>query len=145
MMNIKVSITEHLPQEIREKMESGLHEYERSHGIDVNYRPFALLLHNDGGDVVAVLDAFSSYSSIHIRDMWVDKSHRGKGYGRALVRELENRFRGSGLNNINLVTCEFQAPEFYRKLGFHTEFVRLNTENPKLTVTGFIKYLDAPK
>ena len=74
--------------------------------------------------------------------MWVDKSHRGNGCGRRLINELESRFKGKGLNNINLVTCTFQAPDFYKKCGFKAEFVRENTTNPKLTMTFFIKYLD---
>lgn len=92
--------------------------------------------------MIGVLKAFSSYSSIHIVDLWVEKSHRRNGCGRKLINELENRFKGKGLHNINLVTCAFQAPGFYKKCGFKAEFVRENTINPKLTITFFIKYLD---
>lgn len=74
--------------------------------------------------------------------MWVDMSHRGNGCGRKLINELEHRFKGRGLNNINLITCAFQAPDFYKKCGFKEEFVRENTANPKLTMTFFIKHLD---
>jgi ribosomal protein S18 acetylase RimI-like enzyme len=75
-----------------------------------------------------------------VDDMWVDSSCRGKGYGRKLLQELENRFEGKGFNNINLVTSAFSAPEFYKKCGFIVEFVRENKINPQLTKTFFIKY-----
>ena len=140
--NYKISFVEQLPKDIEEKMEKGLLEYETSHGVDVNYKPFSLVLLDEKSEVIGVLTAFSSYSSIHIVDMWVDKSHRGNGCGRRLINELESRFKGKGLNNINLVTCAFQAPDFYKKCGFKAEFVRENTTNPKLTMTFFIKYLD---
>ena len=140
--NYKISFVEQLPKDIEEKMEKGLLEYEISHGVDVNYKPFSLVLLDEKSEVIGVLTAFSSYSSIHIVDMWVDKSHRGNGCGRRLINELESRFKGNGLNNINLVTCSFQAPDFYKKCGFKAEFVRENTKNPKLTITFFIKYLD---
>jgi ribosomal protein S18 acetylase RimI-like enzyme len=142
MKNFRISFVEQLPEEIKVKMESGLLDYETSHGVDVNFKPFALVLYDDKNEVIAVIDAFSSYSSIHIVDMWVDKAHRGKGYGRKLIAELENRFKNKGLNNINTVSCAFQAPDFYKKCGFTVEFVRENIRNPKLTTTFFIKYFD---
>lgn len=142
MKNFKMSFVEQLSKETEEKMEKGLKEYEISHGIDVNYTPFALVLFDEKDDVIGVLDAFSSYSEINIRDLWVDKSHRGNGYGRKLIAELENHFKGKGFNNINTASCAFQAPDFYRKCGFKVEFVRENIKNPKLTLTFFIKYFD---
>lgn len=123
-------------------MEKGLNEYASSHGIDVNYQPFAFVLFDEQDEVIGVLDAFNSYSSIHIRDIWVDKAHRGNGYGRKLISELENHFKGKGFNNINLITCVYQAPEFYMKCGYEVEFVRKNIKNSKLTMTIFIKYFD---
>jgi len=67
---------------------------------------------------------------------------RGKGLERKLLNELEDRFQGRGYNNINLVTSEFQAPEFYKKCGFKQEFVRVNKHNRKLTKIFFIKYFN---
>ena len=145
MENLKISFVERLSESIQTKMEKGLDEYANSHGIDVNYQPFAFLLFDEKNEAIGVLDAFSSYSSIHIRDLWVDKIHRGKGYGRKLIAEMENHFKGKGLNNINLITCAFQAPEFYQKCGFKVEFVRENIANPKLTMTFLIKYFDEVK
>lgn len=141
-MNIKISFIEQLPEKIKNTMEKGLGEYERHNGIDVNYKPFSLVLFDENNEAIGVLDAFSSYSCIHINDMWVNKSQRGNGYGRMLITELENHFRGKGLHNINLVTCAFQAPDFYKKCGFKLEFVRENIKNPRLTMSFFIKYFD---
>ena len=142
MKNCKIEFIEKLPEELSEKMEKGLMEYEISHGVDVNYKSFALVLFDEKDEVIGVLDAFSSYSSIHIRDLWVDKDHRAKGYGRKLIEALENHFKGKGLHNINTVSCAFQAPDFYKKCGYKVEFVRENIQNPKLTMTFFIKYFD---
>lgn len=142
MNDLAIKLVDKLSGDIEEKMERGLKEYAISHEIHVDYKPFALVLFDEKNEAIGVLDAFSSYSSIHIRDIWVDKSHRGKGYGRKLITELENIFKNKGLNNINLVTCSFQAPNFYKKCGFQVEFVRTNLENPKLNMTFFIKYFD---
>lgn len=142
MKNFKISFVDELSFDIQDKMEKGLEEYEISHGIDVNFTPFAFILYDEKNEVIGVLDAFSSYSCIHIRDLWIDKAHRGKGYGKKLIMELENHFKGKGFHNINTVSCDFQAPDFYKKCGYQVEFVRKNIENPKLTMTFFIKHLD---
>lgn len=109
-------------------------------GIDVNYKKFALVLKDESGNTMGVLNAFTAFSEVYVDDMWVDSSCRGKGYGRKLLQELENRFEGKGFNNINLVTSAFNAPEFYKKCGFIVEFVRENKINPQLTKNFFIKY-----
>ena len=142
MQNVKISLVEQVTEETRIKMEEGLLEYEISHGINVDYKPFALELFNEHGEIIGVLEAFSSYSSVHIKDLWVDKSYRGQGYGRKLITELERLFKHKGFDNINLVTCAFQAPEFYKKCGFKQEFVRENINNPKLTITFFVKFFE---
>lgn len=139
---MKISIVDQLSFELETKMEKGLAEYEQSHGVDVNYQPLSLIIYNDTNEVVGILEAFSSYSCVHIRDLWVDKNHRGHGYGKKLIKELEQHVKGKGFHNINTVSCDFQAPGFYKKCGFDVEFVRENKHNPKLTMTFFIKHLD---
>lgn len=140
IMSYKIEFTETLSTEIEEKMSNDLIKYESSHGIDVNYKKFALVLKDESGNTLGVLNAFTAFSEIYVDDMWVDSSCRGSGYGRKLLQELENRFEGKGFNNINLVTNAFNAPDFYKKCGFIVEFVRENKINPQLTKTFFIKY-----
>lgn len=141
-MTTKISFVKQLSEKSLKKMEDGLKEYELSHGIHVDYSPFAFELYNENGSLIGVLDAFSSYSSIHIRDLWIDKNYRGNGYGKQLINALEQHFQDKGFNNINTVSCAFQAPDFYKKCGFQVEFIRENIGNPRLTVTGFVKFFD---
>ncbi|MBS0290316.1 MAG: GNAT family N-acetyltransferase [Proteobacteria bacterium] len=142
MKNYKIEIANEISNDIEEKMRKDLVEYEASHGIDVNYKAFSLVLEDERDNIVGVLNAFTAFAEIYIDDIWVDKHYRGKGYGSKLIQELENRFKGKGFNNINLCTSAFQAPEFYKKCGFKVEFVRVNKKNPKLTKTFFVKYFD---
>lgn len=139
-MNYTIEFMDILSKDIEEKMTKDLVEYESSHGIDVNYKKFALVLKDESGNALGVLNAFTAFSEIYVDDMWVDSSCRGNGYGRKLLQELENHFEGKGFNNINLVTNAFNAPEFYKKCGFCVEFVRENKINPRFTKTFFIKY-----
>lgn len=140
MQKYKIEFVDNLSESIEEKMRKDLVAYESSHGIDVNYKRFSIVLQDTEGEAFGVLNAFTAFAEVYIDDIWVEKSHRGKGYGKVLLQELENHFEGQGFNNINLVTSAFQAPEFYKKCGYRVEFVRENKKNPKLTKTFFIKY-----
>lgn len=141
-MSAEIKFIEQVPPDVEEIMSKGLADYETSHEIDVNYRKFALVLYGDNNEPLGVLNAYTAFSEVYIEDLWVDAAQRGNGYGRKLVERLEREFKGKGYNNINLVTSQFQAPEFYKKCGFQIEFVRKNFKNPKLTKTFFVKYFD---
>ena len=137
-----VKFVDQVSDAIEEKMRKGFIDYENSHGIDVNFKRFALILYDNNEEVIGVLNAFTAFSEVYIDDLWVDESHRGQGHGRTLLKALEDHFRGQGFNNINLVTSQFQAPAFYKKCGFDVEFVRQNFKNPQLTKTFLIKYFE---
>ena len=49
-----------------------------------------------------------------------------------LVKKVEEEYSGKGYEKITLTTFGFQAPEFYKKLGYSLEFVR-EDKDPKLS------------
>lgn len=69
------------------------------------------------------------------------ENYRKQGIGRILLQKLEEHFEGENYSNINLVTNEFQAPDFYKKCGYTLEFVRKNKKFPLLSKYFFIKWL----
>jgi ribosomal protein S18 acetylase RimI-like enzyme len=137
---VKIEFADHISEEINSKMSEGFGNYESEHNIDVNYKRFFLILKDDNNKAIGILNAYTAFAEIYIMDLWVDSSHRHKGYGKKLLNTLESKFEGKGFNNINLVTSQFQAPEFYKKCSYTLEFTRKNIHNPKLTKYGFIKY-----
>jgi ribosomal protein S18 acetylase RimI-like enzyme len=138
---LRIKYTENLSEEANQKMNAGHEKYEREHGIEINYKKFAYLLEDEKGETFGVLSAYTAYTEIYIDDLWVDENYRRQGYGKQLLQAVEDQFQGRGYNNINLVTSEFNAPEFYKKCGYEVEFIRVHKTNPKLTKTFFIKYL----
>ncbi|MDQ1143849.1 ribosomal protein S18 acetylase RimI-like enzyme [Bacillus sp. SORGH_AS 510] len=50
--------------------------------------------------------------------LWVDESLRGQGKGQELIQIAETFAREKGCTLMRLETFSFQAPEFYKKLGF---------------------------
>jgi hypothetical protein len=55
-----------LPKAVEEKMRKHLVEYESSHGIDVNYKRFAIILRNEKREVLGVLNAVTAFSEVYI-------------------------------------------------------------------------------
>ena len=85
--------------------------------------------------------SYRYYSEATINNLVVKKDYLGQGIGTKLIRKVEECFKNNGFNNINLVTNDFQEPEFYKKCGFELEFVRKNKKSPKPTKYFFVKYL----
>ena len=132
--------------ELSEETENLIHQghvlNEADNGIVCSYKKFAILIKTNKDTVVGALQAYTAFAEVYVDDIWVSLSHRGQNLGRKLLKELENKFKGKGYNNINLVTSHFQAPEFYKKCGYEVEFVRINKKNPLLSKTFFIKFFE---
>ena len=129
MKKYNIEISDDIPEDILNQMDLSYEEYEKRHHLTANYKKFALLLKDEKSNVLGILSAYTYLAEIYVDDLWVDDMHRGKGFGKKLLQELESMFKGKGFNNINLVTSAFQAPEFYKKCGFEVEFIRVNKTN----------------
>ena len=72
----------------------------------------------DRESVVAGLagDTYSGW--LFIRYLWVADALRGKGIGRKLMAGVEDRALERGCHSAWVDTFSFQAPGFYRKLGY---------------------------
>lgn len=101
-------------------------------GVELNYDEFCFVAEDDDGQLLGAITGRAYYNEVHIGDLIIGKEHRKSGIGRKLVEEVENTYKGKGYEKITLTTFGFQAPEFYKKLGYETEFVRVDKE-PKLS------------
>ena len=93
-------------------------------GVELNYDEFCFVAEDDAGQLLGVITGRAYYNEVHIGDLIIGKGHRKSGIGSKLVEEVEKAYRGKGYEKITLTTFGFQAPEFYKKLGYETEFVR---------------------
>lgn len=105
--------------------------YGEQNGVVLNYDEFCFAAEEDG-KILGVITGRAYYNEVHIGDLIVTSSVRKGGIGSKLVRAVEDNYRGNGYDKITLTTFGFQAPEFYKKLGYEIEFVREDKE-PKLS------------
>ena len=112
--------------------------YADRNNVDLNYNEFIFIAESDDGEILGVITGRAYYNEVHIGDLIIHKAHRKCGLGSKLVLAVEEAFRNAGYDKITLTTFGFQAPEFYKKLGYAVEFVR-EDKNPKLRKYFFSK------
>ena len=71
-----------------------------------------------GGQIVAGIVAASTMDTLEVEFLFVEESCRGQGLGRMLLEQAENLSRQDGCKRVLLNTYSFQAPGFYRRMGY---------------------------
>ncbi len=133
-MEIKLAKEDNRINEFVNKEFSG---YATQCEVELNYEEFCFVAENEG-EILGVLTGRAYYNEVHIGDLIVGKNCRKGGVGSKLVRAVEDNYKGKGYKKIALTTFGFQAPLFYKKLGYELEFVR-EDEDPKLSKYFYIK------
>ena len=106
-------------------------DYALENNVELNYDDFCFVEEEDG-KILGVITGRAYYDEVHVVDLIVDRSCRRSGLGSRLVAAVEEAYKGKGYGKITLTTFGFQAPEFYKKLGYQIEFVREN-KDPRLS------------
>lgn len=83
-----------------------------------NYRDYGFLLRDEAGSIVGGLTGYVLYDWMFIQFVSVAAELRGQGLGQMLMQRAEDWAREQGLGGMWLDTFAFQAPDFYRGLGF---------------------------
>lgn len=139
MAEITIRKADELTEEISVFTDVQFSQYAIKNGVDLNFEDFIYVAEEDG-KLAGVITGRAYYDEIHIGDLIIDESKRRSGLGSRLVKYVEENYKGKGYKIITLTTFGFQAPEFYKKLGFELEFVREN-KDPKLSKYFFRKAL----
>jgi ribosomal protein S18 acetylase RimI-like enzyme len=82
------------------------------------YRSLSCFLRDEKGELHAGIDGFSWGGYATVEWLWVTASIRGRGHGTGLMRAFEAESQKRGCRRIRVDTHTFQAPDFYRHLGY---------------------------
>ncbi|MHC8366396.1 GNAT family N-acetyltransferase [Pseudomonas sp. ZT5P21] len=86
-------------------------------GVSVS-EPLALLVRDDNDKILGGLYGRFFYQWLYIELLSVPEEARGQGMGTKLMQMAEDLAREKECVGIWLDTFDFQAPEFYKKLGY---------------------------
>ena len=111
--------------EDRDLIDNGLGDYNAAFLRDNSYDYFGIFVRGDEGALRAGLIGHVYAGWLFVNLLWVHADLRRGGIGRGLLAEAERRGAALGCHSAWLDTFSFQAPEFYRKLGYR-EFARLD-------------------
>ena len=117
-MTLRITTPENPSEADREAVLAPLRAYNISRAGDPRIRPVAILLTDARGDRVGGLWGRCAYNWLFVELIAVPEEHRGQNYGTALMEQAEGIARANDCIGIWLDTYEFQARDFYEKLGF---------------------------
>ena len=137
---INIEYPPELSEEFYELIDTEFNKFATKNDVTCNYTPFNFIAKEDN-KVIGIIMGHSYYKEVHIGDLIVLEEYRNRHIGTKLVKAVEDYFKNKDFENINLSTYGFQAPEFYKKLGFEVEFIRENKSNPKLNKYFLVKYI----
>lgn len=109
------------PQALKEPADvihQGLIAYNRRVLGDERYEPVRLTARDAEGQVVAGLLGELYFNWLYIAILWVREDLRGQGVGSRLMALAEEYAAAQGRSHVHVDTFDFQAPDFYRRLGY---------------------------
>lgn len=129
-MNLRIDTTASPTEEEFLGILTPLRAYNVSRAGDAGAEKIALLIRDEDTDQVSGgLHAKLLYRWMFIELLAVPEQARGQGLGSKLMAMAEDVAREKGCVGIWLDTFDFQAPEFYRSLGY-TEFGQIEDYPP---------------
>jgi ribosomal protein S18 acetylase RimI-like enzyme len=117
----------HLP--LTPELKNQIYEAFRKHAINCTgiwglaQEPISFEM-RDGANLVGCIVVQLFWGQLHIKYLLIEEPYRGQGLARRLMEHAFEFGKGQGCCFAFVETMNFQAPEFYQKLGFKIEFVR---------------------
>lgn len=102
----------------RGRIERELGRYNSGYFDRPNWQRLAVFLRDERDEVGAGLTAHTYAGWMFVENFWVREDLRRRGLGRKMMAQAEQRARERGCHSAWLDTWSFQAPDFYRKLGY---------------------------
>lgn len=113
-----------LPAEATARVDRGLGEFNDQAAPLHEVRPLSCFVRDAAGRVIGGAIGRRWGALCELQQLWVDTAMRGQGLGAGLVRTFERHAADKGCTSFYLETLSFQAPDFYKRLGYRVAYAR---------------------
>ena len=118
-MNYEITFDENASEDDLRIVADGLEATTQALFPDKSRTYVAFFLRDDAGRIVGGVNGnYGTFGWLYVNALWVHDGVRGRGFGRELMNKIEGEAIRHGCRNAFLNTMSFQAPEFYKKLGY---------------------------
>jgi GNAT superfamily N-acetyltransferase len=117
-MNYRLALTDTADDEVRKAIVAPLVEYNTSQAGPGNGRPLVIAMRDESDQVVGGLWGYTGYEWLFTQLLVVPASSRGTGIGTKLMAMAEAEAAARGCTGAWLDTFEFQAKDFYERIGY---------------------------
>lgn len=120
-MSLVTSRVEFLPDQFAQIdtfLEDRIYEFNAAATGFFDAEEYAAAIRDLDGRIIAAVSGFTWGRCCQIDKLWVDPSARRQGLGSRLVRAVEELAHARGCKQVMLSSHTFQAPDFYRLLGY---------------------------
>jgi ribosomal protein S18 acetylase RimI-like enzyme len=91
--------------------------------------PFAFFIRDENDEIKGGCNGNIGYGWLYVDQLWVDESLRGQGYGTELMKAAERLALEKKCVSAAVNTADWEALEFYKKLGYRVELARYGLAN----------------
>lgn len=105
-------------------LSKGLMEYATLHKNQPPIETFAFFIHDKQKRIVGGCNGFIYYGCLYIDQLWIDEPLRCQGFGSQLMQKAEKLAHDKNCLFLTVNTMDWEALEFYKKMGFNVEFER---------------------
>lgn len=121
---IKIVYTATPSHEELQILSDGISDYARQCKNQAPIQSFAYFVKDCNEVSVGGCNGSLYYGCLYIDQLWLDESRRGQGLGSQLVALAEQLGRENECLFATVNTMDWEALEFYKKLGYTVEFQR---------------------
>lgn len=116
--SIPLAVVEEPDRKDLERLDDRLYEFNAQATGITDGRLLSIFVRDEAGEIQAGVYGWTWGGCCYVRTLWIGESLRRRGLGTRLMKKIEEEARARGAFQILLETHSFQAPDFYRRLGF---------------------------